>query len=86
MEQGPRAGASWRQARGPGGRLGPRPWELPPGDSPLPHSLVVFTQFSCFPSFLLSQTAGVAGEPRGGFQVAGCLRWLFKTPDSPSPT
>lgn len=48
------------------GTWGSHSSELPPGDSsPPPHALVVFTQFFCFPSFLLSQTAGVAGVPGG---------------------
>lgn len=37
---------------------------------PLPQPLVVFTRFFCFPSFLLSQTAGAEGAAGGGF------RWL----------
>lgn len=77
----------WRKGRERRGTPGlPRPRGLLLVIHPLPHPRVVFTRFVRLLSFLLSQTAGVAGAPGGGFQVAGCLWWLFKAPDSPSPT
>lgn len=53
---------------------------------PLPHSLVVFTQFFLFPLLSPVPDCGGGGGTTRGFQVAGWLSWLFKTPDSPSPT
>lgn len=52
---------------------------------PLPHLLVVFTQFFCFPSFLLSQTVGVAGAPGGGFRWLAAFRGFSKPQTLPRP-
>lgn len=52
---------------------------------PLPHSLVVFTQFFCFPSFLQSQTAGVAGAQGGGFRWLAAFGGFSKPQTLPRP-
>lgn len=46
---------------------------------PLPHSRLVFFEFFYFPSFLLSQTVGVAGAARRGFEWLASFHGFAKT-------